>query len=234
MREKFKNFEPEIKSQIVMHWTITIGIIVLCMVIIFLAFKVDTTLASIDKVAKDSDITFEAINNPTTGTISELNRLVIATTSVLKHTDDVVAHEQKQLDNLDKQEATLFNDVHKILGNSGDTVEQLGYAAKTLNETSKTLNETIASTKKSIDGVPELVKNTNETVKNVNKTVQSINGIVSNPSINKTIDSSANTMKNIDGITSNADKMSSHVEKIIDDPKKSKWSKFFSIWKIIW
>lgn len=200
-----------------MHWTIILCSVALTIGLGFLGHATYKAIVSITNTSDQISSTISNINGPN-GTITRINHLVTSTNILLRNSDAVVAHEQKQLTTLDHQEGELFKNVNNLLISSNSTVGKVGNVVDTINLSAQTLNTNLESS--------------NVFLHNITTTDQSLNTILSNPDIQTFIKATSDTAVQVDGIAGNTNKITSHFEKVVDG-KKSFWPKTINVIKIL-
>lgn len=222
----FKNFPPEVKSQIVMHWVIVGAILFLCGGLFITGRNLNKTLKLFSIVAIDGDNSIKIINKPNTGTLARIDTLINSSNLVIQNGNKVLNHETAQLSTLDNQELMLFNSINSLLSESEKTVNSVHDTVKSLNITSQALTENLNSSNQTIQKL-------NPIMDNLNKTTIDADNLVKDPNIKKFIDESSQTMTHVNGITSNTEKVTAHVEKIVDG-KKTFLQKIGGVWGLLW
>jgi len=200
-----------------------LAIIFLCAGLFFIGAHLNNTLTLLDIDAIDIDTSFSIINNPKNGTLAAIDKLIYTTKSVLVHSDMILGHEEKQLTTLDKQTAQLFNDFHNFT---------LG-----LSDTLVSVNNVADSVKTSVDTTTLSLQEMPNTILKIKELVVDIDNRVNDPAVNKLMNSLAETSTQIEGTATNVNKVTTHLEQVIDNPKpltfKQKIGSFFNIlWKI--
>jgi len=83
--------------------------------------------------------------NGKNGTIAEVDKLILASKSLLVHTDMVVAHEDKQVSRYDGYVVKMTDDVHNTMLTTQDTLKTTQQAVSTVTTDLQTANESIAA-----------------------------------------------------------------------------------------
>jgi hypothetical protein len=83
--------------------------------------------------------------NGKNGTVAEVDKLILASKSLLVHTDMVVAHEDRQLARYDAYVGQMADDVHSTMLTTQDTLKTTQGAVSTLTTDIQTANESIAA-----------------------------------------------------------------------------------------
>jgi hypothetical protein len=178
------------KTLIAQHMVIIAAIIFACVGSYFVGKQIISTLTSINVAANDVHATFGEINKPRTGTLAGLDQVIFGASALLKQTNGILNHEEKQLSTLDKQEAILFDDLHMLAGHTNDEVV-------TLNTTTGTLNTLLGTINISATRVPSLIDN-------VNKIATDADGKINDPHV-------AAFMANLEPLSNNAVAISGNV-----------------------
>jgi hypothetical protein len=209
------------KTLITLHIVLIAAVIFLCVGGFILGNHLNQTLTLIDSDATDLHITLTAINKPDSGTLVSMDKLIYTSKSVLTHTDMFLNHEDKQLSTLDNQEATLFSDFHNVATNAN--IELTSF-----NETTKSATKATDALTSDLNKFPPMIDNFDNLILDTDTQIN-------DPSINKILNSMANTGVQIEGITTNTNKVTTHLEQVIDSPKKkTTWQKIQTVWGIIW
>ena len=216
------------------HWTlitqhivIIAAVIFFCIGSFFLGTQIIHTLQGIDTATADIHSTFEVINRPRTGTLAGLNQVIFGADALMKHTNKILDHEEKQLSTLDKQEASLFTDIHTFMNSATDTIGNVNTAAKQLNTDLETTNTTIQTTNTAVGKLPGLLDQLNTLTGSLDKKVN-------DPDIKKSISALAETSVQLQGTTTDVRKISDHFEQQIDNPKKGIVGKLKATWQVVW
>ena len=148
------------------------------------------------------------------GTIAMLNEDVGASKSLIIHADLVARHEQQSLSTWDQRGSDLFNNVN------GAVTDLRG----TFNATAGTATAATELIAESADTVRIL----NDPRKGLPATLDNANGVANDlraltPELQRTATASANTMEHVNGIAADGQKVATHYEQIIDNPKKYPW-----------
>ena len=193
------------KTLIALHLVLILAIIFGSVGLYLIGTQVNDTLASIKQNSNDLHDALIVINRPRTGTIAGLNQTIFGADALLKQTNGIINHEERQLTTLDTQELSFFNDFHGLANKAGNTVDNLSItenaAAGTLNETTKTL--AIINDKETGIGT---------TIRNINKTVADTDSMMTDTHVQAFIDNLEPLSKNavaisgnVAGITNNLD-----------------------------
>lgn len=143
------------KTLIAQHFVTIAAIIFVCFGAYFIGKQVIQTLNSINTTAIDIHSTFDVINKPRTGTLAGVNQVIFGADALIKHSNEILDHEEKQLSTLDKQETILFDDLHTIATNANTEI-------LSLNTTTVSLNTLLGNANNSAEKVPELLGNINK------------------------------------------------------------------------
>jgi hypothetical protein len=218
------------KTLIIQHVTITLAVIFFCVGAFFVGKQLITTLQTINTAGNDVHDTFTVVNRPRTGTLAGLNEAIFGTSALIKHANGILDHEEKQLSTLDTQEAILFGDLHTLALNANGEVTKLNTATVTLNTLLGNINKTAVE-------APQLVDNISELADNLSKATVDTNNTLNGKDVKTILGSLAGTSVQVEGVATNVNKVTTHLEQVIDNPKpmsiKEKIGYTFNIlWKI--
>jgi methyl-accepting chemotaxis protein len=216
------------KTLIAQHVTIIAAVIFFCAGAFFIGKRLIVTLNTVNTAGNDVHDTFTVINRPRTGTLAGIDETIFGASALMKKGNGILDHEEKQLSTLDTQEATLFDDLHKIAVNANGEVTNLDTATTTLNTLLGNINT-------SAEKAPQLVDNMSELADNLSKMTNDTNATVNSADTKKLLGSMVGTAVHVEGITGNIDKITTHLEKTIDSPptlKQKITGAFDLLWKI--
>jgi hypothetical protein len=166
--------------------------------------------------------TLDAINRPCglqgkpCGTLADLNRTFATVRGAVGTVETAGRHYDKQLSTLDKQEATLFQDIH---GTAKDARGAIADVRTTVN----TANNALGHVAPVLDG-------TTTALASVQSDTDALHTRLTDPRIDSLMDSLNSTGRNVEGMTGSGagilddgHKLADHYEKMIDNPKLSPW-----------
>lgn len=170
----------------------------------------------------DLALTLDAINRPCglqgkpCGTLADLNRTLATVRGTFGVIETAGNHYNKQLGTLDKQEATLFQDIH---GAAVDARGAIADVRTTLNTANSTLGH-----------VAPVLDASRDTLTSLKSDTDMLHTRLSDPRVDNLMDSFSSTGRNVAGMTASGagilddgHKLANHYEKIIDNPKLSPW-----------
>lgn len=216
------------KTLIAQHITIIAAVIFFCVGAFFVGKQLIATLQTVNTAGNDVHETFTLVNRPRTGTLAGINEAIFGASALMKHSNGILDHEEKQLSTLDKQEAVLFEDLHKIAVNANGGITNLNTATTTLNTLLGNINKAALE-------APQLVDNISELADNLSKTTVDADNTLNSKDVKTLLGSLAGTSVQVEVITSNAAKVTTHLEKTIDAPPSIKQKiegAFDLLWKI--
>ena len=136
------------------------------------------------------------------GTLTEVDKLVMASKSVLVHTDLVVAHEDRQLARYDGYVGQMASDVHSTMETTRDTLKTTQGTVNALTVEAQTANESIAALK-------PLMEASTRTLNAANLTIGDLDNRIADPNI-------AATVANVQGITFQANRVAKDAADVTD------------------
>lgn len=186
-----------------------------------LAFGYETITVG-ENVKKSSDayasvpakinLTLDWLNRPGTGTLASLDKVILTTKSLEVHADLAIAHEDKQLATLDRQEAALFDDLHTTLSDARGTI-----AATT---------EAVKSTNAAMNALQPILVNSASVTEDADVTVKHLDALIASPDI-------AATLGNVNGMTENGNRIlkdgADEADKLVHPPKVK-----LGFWGAVW
>ena len=168
-------------------------------------------LAKLGTAADGISATTARLNGPH-GTLTMMDEDVGTLKSLLIHADLVARHEQQQLNKLDSQEETLFEDAHKILITGAGALAQAQTDLQTAKGTIGSLTEAVNEAKATEEDFHTLV-----------------------PDMKRLTKGMADTSEHTAVITDNTAKVTTHFEQAIDTPKKrTAGGVIKTAWQVIW
>jgi ABC-type transporter Mla subunit MlaD len=162
------------RTLIIQHIVTTSAIVFLCVGAFFVGRQAMDTLVAVKQNSNDLHASFEIVNRPRTGTLAGANQVIFGTDALLKQTNGILNHEEKQLSTLDTQERQFFDKFNLLANKTGITIDKIGDTATatsgTLNAATGTLNEstrTIQILNDKDNGIGVTIKNANKTINDV-------------------------------------------------------------------
>jgi len=152
------------KTLISLHLVMIVAVIFGSVVLYEVSKEVTTTLTGIKQNSNDLHDTFTVVNRPRTGTMAGVNQVVFGTDAVLKQTNGILNHEEKQLATLDNQEQKFFDDFHSVAGKAGTTIDNLGETSKAATGTLNGATKTLAIVNDKDNGIGVTIANANKTI----------------------------------------------------------------------
>jgi hypothetical protein len=136
------------------------------------------------------------------GTLTEVDKLVMASKSVLVHTDMVVAHEDRELVRYDGYVGQMALDVHATMETTRDTLKTTQGAITAVTVDAQTANESIAA-------LQPLLQASTRTLDTTNQTIGDLDKRIADPNI-------AATVANVQGITFQANRVAKDAADVTD------------------
>ena len=136
------------------------------------------------------------------GTLTEVDKLVMASKSVLVHTDLVVAHEDRELARYDGYVGQMASDVHATMETTRDTLKTTQGTVNALTVDAQTANESIAALKPLMEASTRALDTGNQTIGDLDKRI-------ADPNI-------AATVANVQGITFQANRVAKDAADVTD------------------
>jgi|ERR1039457_2170910 hypothetical protein len=194
------------KTLIATHIVIMASLIFLCVGAFIVGKNFNETVTTINSDAIQLQTALTLINRERTGTLAGLNQVIFGADALMKQTNGVLNHEERQLSTIDSQELTLFTDLHKVLVNANIEVSNL-------QDTTKAATTSLNSANDSEKKFPDLIDK-------LDKILVDADDQINNPDIKKSVAAWADTSVQVEGTATNANKVTTHLEHAIDDPKK--------------
>ena len=154
------------------------------------------TKAVLQSAFDDLHQTFEIINRPRTGTLAGANQIIFGTDALLKQSNGILNHEERQLSTLDTQELGIFNNFQSILKKSDDMVDKLNGTATAATNTLNATTQTLAIINDKDNGI-------GVTISNANKTINDVDFFTNDPHVHAFINNLDPMSKNMTTITGN-------------------------------
>jgi hypothetical protein len=178
------------------------GVVVLCVLGWALAEwaivgkTLNSSVTQTTSIVNQLNVTLAKLNGPT-GTIAEVDKLLLALKSTTVHVDIAARHEDQQLTVLDVQERQLFADAHGTLGEVQKT-------AAALTGTAQQATATLGEAQRTIQVAQPLVASLDTTAKASTAAVNSLNARITDPHVDSLMAHLDSTTGHIDGIAADA------------------------------
>ena len=153
------------------------------------------------------------------GTIADANRTLATVRGTLGVIEIAGHHYDKQLSTLDKQEATIFQDIHGAAKDARGAIADV-----------KTANGALGHVAPVLDATRTALNGLQSDEKGLRIDEDALNAKLTDPRVDQLMDSLNSTGKNTAsmtasgaGILDDGHKLADHYEKLIDNPKLSPW-----------
>lgn len=162
--------------------------------------QTQSELLQINTILSELTLTLKEINRPCSGnsninpcgTIADLHKTLGTVRGTFGQIEIAANHESKNLTKLDSQEEILFNDTHKTLLSSNDTLISLTNTLNTINDSSKEIKPLLLSTTNTMDEFGRVINKTNTKL--------------DDPTIGSILTNIDSTTKHIDSISEKIDR----------------------------
>jgi hypothetical protein len=152
------------KTLIVLHIVMIAAVIFVSVGLYFVGRTVNT---AVTQNTSDIHALFDVLNRPRTGTIAGANQVIFGADALLKQTNGIVNHEEKQLTTLDQQEQKFFDDFHTVAFNAGTTVATIGDTAKAATGTLNNATAVLATVNDSKTGIGPMIVAGTKTINDI-------------------------------------------------------------------
>jgi hypothetical protein len=192
------------------HKTLIATHIVIMAAIVFLSIGLFIVGKNINDAVSAVNETMTVVNRPRTGSIAGFNQTLFGVDALVKQTNGIVNHEDKQLTTLDAQELQFFNDFHSVAVKSGNTVSALGDTSKAATGTLDGLTAVLTTVNDPNTGIKPIMVSTN-------KTINDIDFYATDPHVRKFVDNLDPLSVNMVAITGNTAGITKNLDETTND-----------------